>query len=299
MIAAKNGVVEMVERILELFPSRIKDVNAEGKNIVLLAVEYRQTEVFRFLCKQKWLSQSLFGQVDKVGNNALHLAATLGVDIDWLNPGKFNWFEFVKKSMPPGLSERYNRKMETPEDILRESHEKLMKSKGEWAAKTAQACSMVSTLVAAAVYNTCTNVPGGYDDKGYAIHRNQLPIKIFRYSSFAALYSSLVSAFFFLSVVASPPQSVRSWRYVRVKLYFGMDFMLISIFSLWISFTAGHDLIFDDEIWGSRLILSPIVILVVAQVPSCLGPSYLSPFFNLLRFPTQTMRNCYSKSCCV
>ncbi|KAI9110576.1 hypothetical protein K1719_018442 [Acacia pycnantha] len=51
MIAAKSGVVEMVERILELFPSRIKDVNAEGKNIVLLAVEYRQTEVFRFLCK--------------------------------------------------------------------------------------------------------------------------------------------------------------------------------------------------------------------------------------------------------
>ncbi|KAI9110486.1 hypothetical protein K1719_018352 [Acacia pycnantha] len=129
MIAAKNGVVEMVERILELFPSRIKDVNAEGKNIVLLAVEYRQTEVFRFLCKQKWLSQSLFGQVDKEGNNALHLAATLGVDIDWLNPGKFNWFEFVKKSMPPGLSERYNRKMETPEDILRESHEKLLEYK--------------------------------------------------------------------------------------------------------------------------------------------------------------------------
>ncbi|KAK4256096.1 hypothetical protein QN277_009009 [Acacia crassicarpa] len=201
--------------------------------------------------------------------------------------------QFVKKSMPPGLSERYNRKMETPEDIFRESHKELIKSKGEWAARTAQACSVVSTLVASVAYGACTNMPGGYDDKGYAIHRNKLPIKIFRYSSSLALSLSLMSAFFFLSVVASPSQSIRSWRYIPFKLYFGMDAMLISIVSLWISFDAGQVLILNDESWASQLLTSWIAIVLFAQYPSCVGPSYLSPFFDLLRTPIQTLRYCY------
>ncbi|XP_054810948.1 uncharacterized protein LOC129312393 [Prosopis cineraria] len=86
MIAAKNGVIEMVDKILELLPSRIKDVNDEGKNIFLLAVEYRQTGVYWFLRKQKKFSGSICRKVDKEGNNALHLAARLGVEHDWLNP---------------------------------------------------------------------------------------------------------------------------------------------------------------------------------------------------------------------
>ncbi|KAI9110464.1 hypothetical protein K1719_018330 [Acacia pycnantha] len=289
MIAAKNGVVEMVERILELFPSTIKDVNAEGKNIVLLAVEYMQTEVFRFLCKQKWLSQSLFGQVDKEGNNALHLAASLGVDIDWLNPEKINWFKFVKKSMPRGLSQRYNRKMETPEDIFRERHKELMKRNGEWAAKTSQACSVVSTLVASVAYATCTNVPGDYDDKGYANHRNKPPVfKIFGVSSFLALLFSLISTIFFLSIVASPSQSVHSWRYVPAKLCFGVYFMFLSIVCLWISFCAGHFFILDDKSKNSGnplllyiVVTSGIILLVVSQIPIFFGYH----FFSLLRTP--------------
>ncbi|XP_028753411.1 uncharacterized protein LOC114713002 [Neltuma alba] len=79
-IATKNGVIEMVKAIFELFPSTIKYVNTEGKNIFLLAIEYRQTNVYCFLCKCKWLKESLSRQVDKEGNNALHLAVSLEFD---------------------------------------------------------------------------------------------------------------------------------------------------------------------------------------------------------------------------
>ena len=91
MIATKNGVVEMVDGILNSFPSTIKSVNTEGKNIVLLAIEYRQWEVYRYLCRRKWQTGSLFEQVDKEGNNALHLAAM--VESNMLNPEEINWFE--------------------------------------------------------------------------------------------------------------------------------------------------------------------------------------------------------------
>lgn len=46
ILAAKNGITEMVEQILEIFPSDILDTDSVGKNIVLLAVEYRQTKLY-------------------------------------------------------------------------------------------------------------------------------------------------------------------------------------------------------------------------------------------------------------
>ncbi|BFG13809.1 hypothetical protein CerSpe_000840 [Prunus speciosa] len=49
LIAAKMGVSEMVETILEKFPVAIYDVDSENKNVALLAVENRQPHVYSFL----------------------------------------------------------------------------------------------------------------------------------------------------------------------------------------------------------------------------------------------------------
>ncbi|XP_028753408.1 ankyrin repeat-containing protein ITN1-like [Neltuma alba] len=286
MIAVKNGAVEMVEKILELFPSSIKDVNLEGKNIVLLAAEYRQTKVYRFLWKQKWLSESLFWDVDKEGNNALHLAARLGVEFDWLNPGEtllmsgeINWFELVKNTMPRGMLETYNQKMETPDDIFKESHKEIMKHEGGWVAKTSQACSVVSTLVASVAFATRDTVPGGYNAEGFAILRNKPVFKHFVSSSIAALFFSLISTIFFLSIVASRSQSVHFWRYLPLKLYWAMFLMFYSIACLWISFCSGGFFMFDDDDQKLRKALpififmsSMIVLLVITQLPTFFAP---------------------------
>lgn len=75
LIAAKNGVIEMVEEILEFFPVAIRDINAEGKNAVLLAAGNRQLCVLQLLLKRKILTRDVFSQVDNAGNNAIHLSA--------------------------------------------------------------------------------------------------------------------------------------------------------------------------------------------------------------------------------
>ncbi|XP_050266516.1 uncharacterized protein LOC126710173 [Quercus robur] len=49
LIAAKNGITEIVANILELFPVAIHDMNEHKKNIVLLAVENRQPHYFQFV----------------------------------------------------------------------------------------------------------------------------------------------------------------------------------------------------------------------------------------------------------
>lgn len=49
LIAAKNGLTEMVEKILEHFPVAIYDMNEERKNMVLLAVVARYNLISKFL----------------------------------------------------------------------------------------------------------------------------------------------------------------------------------------------------------------------------------------------------------
>ena len=88
LIAAKNGIIEMVEKILKSFPVSINDMNEHKKNIVLLAVENRQPHVYQLLLqKSNLMKESVFRRVDDKGNSALHLAAKLGKHMPWLIPG--------------------------------------------------------------------------------------------------------------------------------------------------------------------------------------------------------------------
>ena len=87
LIAAKNGITEIVEKILELFPVAIHDMNEHKKNIVLLAVENRQPHVYQLLLRRNVLRESVFRRVDHKGNSALHLSAKLGDHKPWLIPG--------------------------------------------------------------------------------------------------------------------------------------------------------------------------------------------------------------------
>jgi len=88
LIAAKNGVTEMVVKIMDLFPVAVNDMDFNKKNIVLLAAENRQIHLYELLVKKKNVKESIFGKVDSEGNSALHLAAKLGEYKPWLIPGE-------------------------------------------------------------------------------------------------------------------------------------------------------------------------------------------------------------------
>ena len=63
LIAAKNGITEIVANILELFPVAIHDMNEHKKNIVLLAVENRQPHVYQLLLQKSRMKESVFLRV--------------------------------------------------------------------------------------------------------------------------------------------------------------------------------------------------------------------------------------------
>jgi len=100
LIAAKMGVNEIVEKILDTFPVAIHDVDSDKKNVVLLAIENRQPRVYKMLTRRNLVKESAFRHIDNQGNSALHLAATYKEQRPWLVPGaamqmmwEYKWYK--------------------------------------------------------------------------------------------------------------------------------------------------------------------------------------------------------------
>ncbi|KAK7306461.1 hypothetical protein VNO77_44402 [Canavalia gladiata] len=280
LVAAKNGVTEMVEKILELFPVAAHDMDANKKNIVLLAVENRQTYLYEFLLKRKNLKESIFRKVDNEGNSALHLAAKLGDYKPWLIPGEalqmhweIKWYLFVKESMSPHFFRRYNNENKTPRDIFSETHKDLVKSGGEWLKKTSESCSVVAALIATVAFSTSTSVPGGVDDNtGIPTLEGRPEFKAFAISSLVALCCSLTSVVLFLSILTSRYQEQDFGKNLPRKLIISLTSLFMSITSMMVSFCAGHFFVLKDRLrsvaYPVYAVTSlPVTLFALAQFP--------------------------------
>ncbi|GMN48857.1 hypothetical protein TIFTF001_018021 [Ficus carica] len=280
LIAAKNGVTEMVQKILDLFPVAIHDMNAEKKNIVLLAVEHRQPHVYQLLLKRNILKDSVFQQVDDQGNSALHLAAMLGGYKPWLIPGaalqmqwEIKWYEFVKRSMPPNFFVRYNNDRKTAKDIFTETHTDLVKAGGEWLTNTSQSCSVVAALIATVAFATSTTVPGGNDsESGKPTLEDKPAFELFAISSLIALCFSVTSVVMFLAILTSRYQENDFGRDLPRRLLVGLTSLFVSIAAMLVSFCAGHFFVLQDELQYAAfpvyaVTCLPVSFFAVAQFP--------------------------------
>ena len=99
LLAAINGITEMVEQILKKLPMVIHD-KSKQRNIALLATENKQPQVLQLLLKQRFVTRILIHEVDENENNALHLAANLEKQKVWQIPGgalqmqcEVKWYE--------------------------------------------------------------------------------------------------------------------------------------------------------------------------------------------------------------
>ncbi|KAI9072828.1 hypothetical protein K1719_045207 [Acacia pycnantha] len=276
----KYGVLEMVEKIVEIFPMAIHDMDEEKKNVVLLAVEHRQPHVYQFLLKKNIYQESLFRHLDKDGNSALHLAATLGDHKPWLISGEalqmqweLKWYEFVKKSMPAGFIRPYNNNHETPDEIFTRTHSELVRRGGEWLRKTSESCSFVAALVATVAFAAATTVPGGVDqESGYPTLENERAFNVFAASSLVALCCSVMAVVTFLSLLTSRFQEQDFHKDLPMKLLIGLTLLLLSIASMLVSFCAGHFFVLKHQLHHAGFALYAVTCLsvvfyVLAQFP--------------------------------
>ncbi|KAJ4723004.1 putative Ankyrin repeat-containing protein [Melia azedarach] len=280
LIAAKMGVAEMVEKILNIFPVAIQDLDSNNKNVALLAVENRQTRIYKLLLNRKMLRETVLRQVDNEGNSALHLAATFGEYRPWLIPGaafemqwEIKWYEFVKKSMPRNFFVRYNNKGKTPKEIFTETHKNLVKEGREWLTKTSESCSVVAALIATVAFATSATVPGGVDQRsGKPILENEPVFNVFAISSLVALCFSVTALVFFLSILTSRYQEKDFAMDLPRKLLLGLTTLFTSIVAILISFCSGHSFVIKDQMRSASYPIYaatclPMTYFAVAQVP--------------------------------
>nr|XP_023888999.1 uncharacterized protein LOC112001065 [Quercus suber] len=271
LLAARNGITEIVEYILNKFPLAIDD-KSEGQNIVLLAAKNRQTHVLRLLLEQEFVKRKLIHEVDSDENNALHLAAQIGKQRPWLIPGAALQMQWEIKWYEH-FCYQVNKEGKTPEEIFNETHEDLVKQGGEWLNKTSEACSVVAALIATVAFASSTTIPGNINEEnGKPNLESHSTLTIFAVSSLIALCFSITALFSFLAILTSRYEQKDFRRDSPKKLLLGLTSLLVSITSMLVSFCAGHYFMLKNKLKDKAFPVYaatclPIVFFAIQQLP--------------------------------
>ncbi|XP_078178699.1 uncharacterized protein LOC144572859 [Carex rostrata] len=253
LVAAKKGITEIVVKILRKYPVAIFDQDKDAKNILLLAVEHRQTKKGTVL-------------------SALHLAAKLSDSRLWSTGAairlqwEIKWYKYVQSSMRimgRGRSTAANHAGKMPEEVFIETHDALIKEGIKGLTNTCQlSCSVVAALFVA--FQSVSAVPGGVAEQfGFPILIKKTVFQLFAISSVLSLCFSVTSVFVFLSIIISNfkvfikdvPQQV--WDFenkIPVKLILGQTSLFMAIVSTLVAFCAGDFYVFESLKFGAYLI---------------------------------------------
>ncbi|XP_072952225.1 uncharacterized protein [Typha angustifolia] len=278
--AAKNRIIEIVKKILETFPMAVLDVDEDGKNIVLLAAENRQSYIYKYMVNSEIMKDSAFGKIDKNGNSALHLAAKLREKLPWNIPGvalqmqwEIKWYKYVMQSMESVISHTYNDKGKTAQEVFIKDHEELVKEAGNWLVKTSESCSVVAALIAGVAFATATTVPGGLNQSsGEPILSDETTFQVFAFSSLVALCFSVTSLVMFLTILTSRYQEKDFNKSLPTKLIVGLTSLFTSIAAVLVSFCAGDFFVVQKKL---KFVAFPIYAVMLFPVS----------FFAIANFP--------------
>ncbi|RWR75630.1 hypothetical protein CKAN_00402400 [Cinnamomum micranthum f. kanehirae] len=290
LVAAKNGVVEIVKEILNEYSLAIYDEDTDKKNVFMLAVEYRQLDIYNIFLRQEYSHQSIiFQKTDKDGNSAIHLAATTGPNQPWPIPGaalqmqwELKWYEHVRETMPHNIftTHRNNQGM-TSKDVFEEAHKTMLKEGVKWLTNTAQSCSVVAALVATVAYASATTVPGGVE-KGIPLLRNTYAFSIFTISSLVALCLSVTSLTMFLSILTSRNEISDFHHNLPMKLIMGLSSLFISIAAMLVSFCAGHFFDLADHLQHTAFPIYAVTCLPVSIYAATQFPLYFDLIYSII-----------------
>ncbi|KAL2341020.1 hypothetical protein Fmac_008960 [Flemingia macrophylla] len=290
LMAACNGITEIIELIIHFNPHSIEHVNEDEQNLLHMAVKHRQKEVYRILNKLKMV-RSLAGKIDKEGNTVLHCVAefqggyhdnAMQLIDDW------HWFDRIQKILPYHYTIHKNKDNKTAKELFMEKHALLLKDAREWIKGTAQSFSVIAVLVATVVFAAAYTVPGGNDDEGFPRFLHHPIFLVFTVMDVLALVSSFVSMIMFLSILSSPCKMSDFRRSLPRKLMIGFAALFFSMATTMMSFSATIliNIKLEKSKWTSSLTYCAVFFLF------CL--------FALVQFPlyvriTRCVRSCYFK----
>ncbi|KAJ8444787.1 hypothetical protein Cgig2_032112 [Carnegiea gigantea] len=266
--AAQLGIPEIIEEIVHAFPPVIWSSGEENRNVFQLAVMNRRENVFGLIYQMTNYKHLVTRYIDPNGNNILHLAGQLP-SLDRLNlvsgaalqvQCELQWFQEVKKFVPPSQKEAKNKDGKTPKMVFRDAHQKLMKDGAQWMKTTATSCTVAAALIATVAFAAVIHAPEG--------NNREDPVTLSAFGVFAvtdavSLFSSVTAILMFLSILTSR-YSQEDFLYALPRgLIFGLSMLFISILTMMAAFAAAIILVFGRV---KAVILIPLGGLAVLPV---------------------------------
>ncbi|XP_058215894.1 uncharacterized protein LOC131326970 isoform X3 [Rhododendron vialii] len=283
------GIHEIVEEILESFPSAIHLKSEKDQSLFHLAIVYRRENVFNLIYQMEEDRCAFLSMPDASTNNALHLAGNLtpqqylllrasaaGAALQMQR--ELQWFEEVGKWMLPQAREHMNADGKTPQEVFTDTHKDLVKEGERWMRDTANSCTIVAALITTIVFAAAITVPGGSfsdsgsDKKGLPIRLGGRAFTVFGVSDALAMFSSSASLLMFLSILTCR-YGEEDFRYsLPRRLIIGLVTLFLSIISMMVAFGATLKIVFGEKMaWllypVAALSSAPVALFALWQFP--------------------------------
>ncbi|KAA8520151.1 hypothetical protein F0562_014407 [Nyssa sinensis] len=287
-LATKSGCIEIVEKILKMYPQAIEHIDDEGRNILHVAIKYRQIQILDILEKMKIPMRWLARKIDNNGNSVLHMVGIKAEHHsaeDMRSPAlllreDLLLFERVEKIMKSHFIKHFNSRRQTAEKLFEENKAELRKEAKEWLKRTAESCSIIGVLIATVAFTSAYTIPGGPDEEtGYPILLNKPFFVIFTITDVLSLAFALTSVITFLSVLSSPFRLKDFKHSLPQRLMLGVTLLIFSVSMMMLAFGATIILMIHDRKLWTRFALYTVAFLPVA----IFALSYLTLYLSLMK----------------
>ncbi|XP_030964191.1 ankyrin repeat-containing protein NPR4-like [Quercus lobata] len=281
--ATISGCVQIVKEILDLYPQAVVHIDDKGRNILHVAIKYRQLDIFELVMKMKLPKNWLVGKLDEGGNSMLHTAGKRNKDYvpeKMQGPAlelqeEMHWFERVKEVIPPHFVDHRNNQGLTAEALFNTTNKELRLNAKEWIKRTAEGCTIVAVLIATVAFAAAYTIPGGSNGQtGVPVPLNHPFFLVFTGGDILTISSALTSVVLFLAITASPFRFVDFSHSLTNNLAIGLTFLFVSVSMMMTAFAATITLmIHNGEGWTKVILYTtsfiPVGLFALSYFPLC------------------------------
>ncbi|KAK4259056.1 hypothetical protein QN277_005431 [Acacia crassicarpa] len=278
LVAASNGIIEIVKLFLEEHPESVNHVSEDEQNILHMAVKHRQLEIFELL-KENPAFGTLVTRISRENRTVLHQVARMDyyraahlAGAAFQLQAELKWYKRVEEVVPSHLHMHCDHMKLTAGDVLDIEHDNMLADAQSWIKQTAESCSTVSVLVSTVVFAAAYTIPGG-SEGGTPVYLRSPVFIFFTVMDIVALAFSLASVVMFLSILTSPFELWDFHKSLPRKLNIGFAFLFCSLTTTMLAFSATILLTIrlQWKHWTSTLVYSaaffPVTIFGLIEFP--------------------------------
>ncbi|PWA54335.1 ankyrin repeat-containing domain, PGG domain protein [Artemisia annua] len=246
LLATKHGCTQVVEEILELYPQAIEHIDQDGRNILHIAILYRNHEVFDLVVNTKYAKERLRGKIDNDANTLLHMVGEEAPDVkaDIKDPAhalqdNMKLFKKVANICTTLDNMKLNSKSKTAEQLFNEKNNQRRIEAKEWMIENAKNYTVVAVLIATVAFAAEYTVPGGSNPQnGQPVLKRKSLFFVFTIADAASLSTALTAVIMFLNIITSTYKFKDFETSIMLKLNFGLFLLMVSVAMMMVAFAA-------------------------------------------------------------